>query len=134
MTGGAGELILIVEDNDKNRKLVRDILQVTGYRTLETTTGEEGLRVAREARPALVLMDIQLPGMTGIEALRALRADPATRAIPVMAVTASVMTHSRQQLLAAGFDGYQEKPIDVKAFLLTVRRVLDRARERGEEG
>ncbi len=123
----AGELILIVEDNDKNRKLVRDVLQVKGYRTIESETAEEGIRLAREQRPALVLMDIQLPGMDGIAGLRALRADERTRAIPVMAVTASAMTHNRQAILAAGFDGYQTKPIGVKQFMEAVRALLDRA-------
>src|SRR5215831_2017657 len=88
------ELILIVEDNPKNLKLVRDTLQVKGYQTVETDTGEEGVQLARERRPALILMDIQLPGMNGIEALRELRADPMTQAIPVIAVTASVMAQT----------------------------------------
>ena len=123
----AGELILIVEDNDKNRKLFRDVLQVTGYRTAESETAEDGIRLARELRPALILMDIQLPGMNGIEALGALRADPATRHIPVVAVTASAMTHSRQTIVAAGFDGYQTKPIAVRGFLAAVVEVLNRA-------
>jgi CheY-like chemotaxis protein len=122
----AGELILIVEDNERNRKLVRDVLQVKGYQTIESETAEEGLRLARERHPALVLMDIQLPGMDGITALGQLRADPTTRAIPVMAVTASAMTHNRQQILAAGFDAYQTKPINVKGFLEAVRELLDR--------
>jgi two-component system cell cycle response regulator DivK len=124
---GRGELILIVEDNEKNRKLVRDVLQVKGYRTVESETAEEGLELARSAGPALILMDIHLPGIDGIEALGRLRADPATRAIPVIAVTASVMTHDRQRVMAAGFDGYQAKPINVKTFLETVRAILDRA-------
>jgi len=124
----AGELILIVEDHEKNRKLVRDVLQVKGYQTVESETAEEGLRLAREAGPALILMDIQLPGMNGIEALHALRADPQTRSIPVMAVTASAMTHDRQKIMAAGFDGYQSKPLDVKGFLVAVRQMLDRPR------
>jgi CheY-like chemotaxis protein len=122
----AGELILIVEDNERNRKLVRDVLQVKGYQTVESETAEEGLRLARERHPALVLMDIQLPGMDGMAALGHLRADPQTRAIPVMAVTASAMTHNRQQILAAGFDAYQSKPINVKGFLEAVRELLDR--------
>jgi two-component system cell cycle response regulator DivK len=120
----AGELILIVEDNDKNRKLVRDVLQFRGYRTLEAETGEAGVALAREARPALVLMDIQLPGISGIEALAELRADPATRGIPVVAVTASAMMQDRQRILAAGFDGYQSKPINVKEFLAAVAAML----------
>ena len=122
----AGELILIVEDNDKNRKLVRDALQFKGYRTIEAETGEDGVRLAREQRPALVLMDIQLPGIDGIETLRRLRADPVTAAIPVVAVTASAMTQDRQKILAAGFDGYQSKPISVRPFLAAVREALDR--------
>jgi two-component system cell cycle response regulator DivK len=123
-----GELILITEDHEKNRKLIREVLQVTGYQTLETETAEEGIRTARESRPALILMDLQLPGMDGIEALAALRADPSTRSIPVIAVTASAMTHSQAKILAAGFDGYQTKPISVKEFLRLVREVLDRPR------
>jgi two-component system cell cycle response regulator DivK len=122
----AGELILIVEDNERNRKLVRDVLQVKGYQTIESETAEEGIRLARERHPALVLMDIQLPGMDGITALGHLRADPGTRDIPIMAVTASAMTHNRQQILAAGFDAYQTKPISVKGFLEAVRELLDR--------
>ena len=122
----AGELILVVEDNEKNRKLVRDVLTVKGYRLLETETGEEGVRLARDQHPALVLMDIQLPGINGIEALRQLRAAPATAAIPVVAVTASAMTHDRQKIVAAGFDGYQAKPISVRPFLELVRQTLDR--------
>lgn len=120
----AGELILIVEDNEKNRKLVRDVLQFKGYRTLDAETAEIGLSLAREAHPALILMDIQLPGMNGIDALAHLRADAATRHIPVIAVTASAMMHDRQKILAAGFDAYQSKPIDVKGFLTLVAEVL----------
>lgn len=122
----ANELILIVEDNERNRKLVRDTLQYKGYRTVETETAEEGIRLAREHRPDLVLMDIQLPGMDGITALGQLRADPATRAIPVIAVTASVMQQDRQKIMAAGFDGYQGKPISVRELLETVRQLLER--------
>src|SRR5205823_11482667 len=113
----AGELMLIVEDNEKNLKLVRDVLQFKGYQTVEAGTGEDGVRLARERHPALVLMDIQLPGIDGIEALGQLRADPATRAIPVMAVTASVMAHDRKKVMGAGFDGYQTKPIRVRDFI-----------------
>jgi two-component system, cell cycle response regulator DivK len=122
----AGELILIVEDNDKNRKLVRDVLAHEGYRLLETDNGEEAVRLAQAERPALVLMDIQLPGIDGIEALRRLRADAGTRAIPIIAVTASAMTQDRTTIMAAGFDGYQSKPISVRPFLAAVREALDR--------
>ena len=127
----AGELILIVEDQEKNRKLVRDVLQYQGYSTLETETAEEGLQVAREAQPALILMDIQLPGMSGIKALQLLRADPVTQAIPVIAVTASVMRGDRHKIREAGFDDYQQKPIAVRALLDAVRAVLDRCHAGG---
>ena len=120
----ASELILIVEDNEKNRKLERDILQFHGYRTIEAETGEEGIRLAQATPPALVLMDIQLPGMNGIEALQQLRADPRTRTIPVIAVTASVMDRDRQKIMAAGFDGYQAKPIEVMQFVAAVRNAV----------
>ena len=120
----AGELILIVEDNEKNRKLERDILQFHGYRTAEADNAEDGLRLAQSTPPALILMDIQLPRMNGIEALRLLRADDRTRAIPVIAVTASAMSQDRQKIMAAGFDGYQPKPISVKGFLQAVREML----------
>ncbi|HEX2438532.1 MAG TPA: response regulator [Methylomirabilota bacterium] len=122
----AGELILVVEDNEKNRKLVRDLLTVKGYIVVETETGEEALTLAQSRRPALVLMDIQLPGIDGIETLRRLRADPSTASIPVVAVTASAMTQDRQKIVAAGFDGYQAKPLSVRPFLELVRAVLDR--------
>ena len=121
----AGELILIVEDNDKNRKLVRDILTFTGYTTIETETGEEGVRLARERCPSLVLMDIRLPGIDGVEALRRLRAEETTRGIPIMAMTASVMSEDRQKIMAAGFDGYQSKPINVTDFVAAVAQILE---------
>ena len=121
----ANELILIIEDNEKNRKLARDVLQVKGYQTIESETAKEGLRLALEQSPALILMDIQLPGIDGITALKQLRADPKTKSISVIAITASAMTHNRQTMLAEGFDGYQTKPITLKDFLEEVRRVLD---------
>ena len=120
----ANELILIIEDNEKNRKLARDVLQVKGYKTIESETAEEGLTLALEKSPALVLMDIQLPGMDGIRALKQLRANPQTKNIPVIAITASAMTNNRQTMLAEGFDGYQSKPISVKNFLEELERVL----------
>ena len=104
---------------------MRDVLQVKGYKTMETETAEEGIRLAQESRPALVLMDIQLPGIDGITALKRLRAEPKTRDIPVMAVTASAMTNKRETMLAEGFDGYQTKPININEFLEEVRRVLE---------
>ena len=124
----AAKLILIIEDNEKNRKLARDVLQVKGYRTIESETAEEGLELALAQSPALILMDIQLPGIDGITALKQLRAEPKTRSIPVIAITASAMTHNRQTMLAEGFDGYQTKPISLKDFLGEVERVLAAAR------
>jgi two-component system, cell cycle response regulator DivK len=121
------KLILIVEDNDKNLKLVRDVLQVKGYATIESGTAEDGIRLARERKPDLILMDIQLPGMNGIEAIGVLRAAPATAEIPVVAVTASVMTHDRNLITEAGFDGYVGKPINLKEFLDTVQRMLEKS-------
>ncbi|MBP6564612.1 MAG: response regulator [Burkholderiales bacterium] len=118
------DTILIVEDNEKNMKLVRDVLQVKGYATLEAVTGEDGVRLAKERLPALVLMDIQLPGISGIEALKQLRADPATAAIPVIAVTASVMVSDRRNITDAGFDGYVGKPLNLKEFLAAVASAL----------
>lgn len=122
----AGELILIVEDNEKNRKLVREVLQLKGYRTVEATTAEEGLELARAHHPALILMDIQLPGIDGLTALSQLKADSATRTISVMAITASAMLHDLERIRQAGFDAYQTKPISVKAFIETVQKILDK--------
>lgn len=120
----AGELILIIEDNEKNRKLCRDVLEVKGYRTIESETAEDALKLAAEKSPALVLMDIQLPGMDGITAMKQLKADSNTAKIPIIAITASAMTNNRQAMLAEGFDGYQTKPITLKDFLGEVERVL----------
>jgi two-component system cell cycle response regulator DivK len=120
----AGKLILIVEDNEKNRKLVRDLLQFHKYRTVEAITGEEGVEIARTQRPDLILMDIQLPGIDGFTAFRHLREDPGTRGIPVIAVTASAMPQDRERILAAGFDGYQTKPISVKTLPDMVRDIV----------
>jgi len=120
----ANELILIIEDNEKNRKLARDVLQVKGFRTIESETAEEGLELARDQSPALILMDIQLPGMDGITAMKRLKAESKTQNIPIIAITASAMTNNRTAMLAEGFDGYQTKPIGLKDFLSEVQRVL----------
>ena len=122
----ANELILIVEDNPRNLKLVRDTLQVKGYQTIEAQTAEDGIRLAHERRPALILMDIHLPGINGVEALHQLRADPVTHDTPVIAVTASVMPQDRTRVMAAGFNGFQGKPISVRELLATMREILDR--------
>ena len=121
-------LILIVEDNEKNMKLARDVLQSKGYSTLEAVTGEEGVRLATERKPDLVLMDIQLPGISGIEALRQLRADAQLAKIPVVAFTASVTPTDRNVINQAGFDAFLSKPINLKEFLETVRRLLESRR------
>jgi two-component system cell cycle response regulator DivK len=120
----ANELILIIEDNEKNRKLCRDVLQVKGYRTIESETAEVGLDLARAQTPDLILMDIQLPGMDGITAMKQLKAVTQTKTIPIIAITASAMTNNRTSMLAQGFDGYQTKPIALKDFLGEVERTL----------
>ena len=124
----ANELILVVEDNEKSRKLVRDVLTFKGYEVIDAETGEEGVRLAQKRRPSLILMDIRLPGIDGIEALGQLRAEPATREIPVLAMTASVMTEDRQKVMDAGFDAFQSKPIKVKDFVIAVAQLLERRR------
>jgi two-component system cell cycle response regulator DivK len=120
--------ILIVEDNDKNMKLVRDILQHKGYRTIEAATGEDGVRLAVEQRPDLVLMDIQLPDIDGIAALARIREDPTLDAMPVVAVSASVMPEDQHKIVSSGFDAYLTKPISLKPFLATVERFVQRGR------
>ncbi|MDP9258138.1 MAG: response regulator [Actinomycetota bacterium] len=118
-------LILVVEDNPRNLKLVRDVLDHIGYRTLVAANGEQGVELAGEYRPDLTLMDVQLPGIDGVEALARLRADPTTAQLRVAALTASAMKEDRDRLLAAGFDGYLEKPLDVRAFPAQVAALID---------
>ena len=120
----ANELILIVEDNEHNQKLASDVLRFKGYRVLVAPTAEEGIPMALKEKPDLVLMDIHLPGMNGIEALAKLRADPETKAIPVFAFTASVMPQDRKEITSAGFDGFLSKPINLKEFLDTIAATL----------
>jgi CheY-like chemotaxis protein len=120
-------VVLIVEDNARNLKLVRDLLVHAGYATLEATTAEDGLKLARAHRPDLVLMDVQLPGMDGLAALARLRADAVTAALRVVAVTAFAMKDDRARFLAAGFDGYLEKPISVREFHGQVAAMLGEA-------
>jgi two-component system, cell cycle response regulator DivK len=115
-----GAMVLVVEDNEKNMKLVRDVLQATGYSTLEANTGEQAVELAVAQSPALVLMDVQLPGIDGLEALARLRADERTASIPVIALTAQAMHGDRERLLGAGFDGYLSKPVDIAELLRTV--------------
>jgi two-component system cell cycle response regulator DivK len=119
-----GALILIVEDNEKNMKLARDVLQYHGFRTLEATTAPRGLDLAAEHHPDLILMDIQLPGMDGLTALRALRADPALAETKILALTAFAMKDDRERFVSAGFDGYLSKPISIRELPVVVRRHL----------
>ncbi len=119
-----GEQILIIEDNVKNLKLVRDVLQFHGYSTLEAETGEAGVALAREQRPALILMDVQLPGMDGRAALKVLKADADTQHIPIIALTAFAMKGDRESLQTEGFDDYMAKPVDIKELPKMVERHL----------
>ena len=120
----AGELVLVVEDNEKNMKLARDVLSAKGYRVIEAITGEEGVAAARAQVPELILMDYQLPGIDGIEAFRQIRADAATKHIPIVAVTASAMPEEEAKMKQAGFDGFMSKPINLKQFVATVADTL----------
>jgi two-component system cell cycle response regulator DivK len=123
----ASRQILVVEDNEKSMKLFRDVLQASGYRTLEAGSGEDAVEVALENGPDLVLMDIQLPGIDGIEALARLRGDERTASTPVLALTTQAMHGERERLLAAGFDDYISKPVNLAELLAIVRRYSDRA-------
>ena len=122
----ARDQVLVVEDNARNMKLFRDVLQATGYRTLEASTGGQALTLAAEHGPALVLMDIRLPDMDGAEALGRLRVDGRTATIPVLAVTAQAMKGDRERFSEAGFDGYLSKPIDIDELLSAVERHCER--------
>jgi two-component system cell cycle response regulator DivK len=119
--------ILVVEDNERNMRLFCDVLQASGYRTLEATTGESAVELALEHAPDLVLMDIQLPDIGGVEALALLRADGRGAFLPVLALTAQAMEGDRERFLAAGFDGYVSKPVDIPNFVATVKRYCDGA-------
>ncbi len=120
----AGELVLVVEDNDKNMKLARDVLTAKGYRVAEAVTGEEGVKIAHEQVPQLILMDYQLPGIDGIEAFRQIRGDATTKHIPIVAVTASAMPEEEAKMKKAGFDGFLTKPINLKEFVSAVADTL----------
>lgn len=117
-------MILIVEDDEKSRRLMRDVLQHQGYDVMETDQGEICLELMRKLQPALVLMDIHLPGISGLDAIRAIRGDASIAATPVVAVTASVMGNAREKIRDAGFDGFEPKPLNLKEFLGTIRRLV----------
>ncbi len=121
----SGERILVIEDNPKNMKLVRDVLQFSGYEVIEATSGEDGVRLAGQQEPALILMDLQLPGIDGMEALRQIRGGNGGGAVPVVAVTASAMDEDRDRAYAAGFDGYVQKPISVRGLQQQVHDFLN---------
>ena len=123
MSGGR---ILVVEDNELNLKLVRDVLSIAGYDVVEARSGEQGVALAADCSPDLVLMDLQLPGIDGTEALRRLRASPRTREVPVVAVTAFAMREDRENAFRVGFDGYLEKPISARELPAQVRGFLER--------
>ena len=123
----ADQLILIIEDNERNLKLVRDVLQFNGFQTAEARTAEDGLALASASPPDLVLLDLMLPGIDGMEAFRQLRGSPPTAGVPVVAVTALAMKDDRERVLRAGFDGYLEKPISVRALPDQVRAFLTAA-------
>ena len=118
----AGERVLVVEDNERSMKLLRDVLAASGYGTLEATTGSLAVELARRHIPEVVLMDVQLPDLDGVEALRRIRSDARTAYVPVVAVTAQAMDGDRERFLRAGFDGYISKPVDLKELLDTVRK------------
>jgi two-component system cell cycle response regulator DivK len=121
--------ILVVEDNPKNLKLVRDVLQYSGYEVVVASTGEDSVRLAGETEPDLILMDLQLPGIDGVEALRRIRDDQGrlgSPPVPIVAVTAFAMDQDRQRALSSGFDGYVEKPIDVRGLVAQVGELLGR--------
>jgi len=120
----AGETILIVEDNELNLELATDLLESAGYIVRQARTAEEAIQAARTTQPHLILMDIGLPGMDGLAATRALKADPATRQIPVLAVTSHAMKGDEDKARASGCSGYITKPIDTRAFPATVARLL----------
>ena len=117
-------MILIVEDDEKSRRLMRDVLEHQGYDVMETDQGEIGIELIRKLQPALVLMDIHLPGISGLEAIREIRGDSSIAATPVVAVTASVMGNARDKIREAGFDGFEPKPLNLKEFLGTIRRLV----------
>jgi CheY-like chemotaxis protein len=119
-----GKMILIVEDEPLNMKLIRSVLQVSGYTTLEATDGKQALDMAREKMPDLILMDIQMPVMDGLEATKILKSDPATESIPIIALTAFAMQGDREKAIGAGFNDYMSKPIDIQLFLKKVVEYL----------
>lgn len=121
-----GRVILIVEDDPKNLKLIRDLLQIRGYTTLEATDGKQGVDMARAKMPDLIFMDIQMPVMDGLEAINILKADPITKSIPIIALTAFAMQGDREKCMEAGCNDYITKPLDTRAFVTKVKEYLEK--------
>lgn len=126
----SGETILIIEDNELNSKLVQDVLNFKGYITLTSVTAEDGIKIALDQKPNLILMDYQLPGMNGLQAFEILRADPTTSFIPIIAVTASAMIEEQELMRKAGFDGIHTKPIHIKTFVASIETCLAKSLEK----
>lgn len=118
-------LILIADDDSKHRTLISDVLQAAGHDTLTATSGERAVELARSDKPSLILMDVQMPVMNGLSAVKVLKADPVTRSIPVIAITALAMDGDRERMMEAGFDGYLGKPIGIKELRSVVAAHLD---------
>ena len=120
---GEKKLILIVEDDEKSRRLLSDVLVHQGYTVAEASNAEDGLAITRERHPELVVMDIHLPGMSGLDALHVIRGEPAIAATPIVAVTASVMGNDRERIRNAGFDWFEPKPVNLRILLETIRQL-----------
>lgn len=128
----AEKVVLVVEDNDLNMKLIRSLLILGKYRVLEAGNAEDGLILARQSQPDLILMDIQLPGMDGLAATRVLKEDSSLRGVPVLALTAHAMAGDEQKALEAGCDGYIAKPVDTRNFLKTLEPFIRERKETPE--
>ena len=124
-----GRVILIVEDDPRNLKLIRDLLQIRGYTTLEATDGKQGVDMARAKMPDLILMDIQMPVMDGLEATSILKADPVTKSITIVALTAFAMQGDREKCIEAGFNDYITKPLDTRTFMTKIKEYLEKLGE-----
>ena len=125
--------ILIVEDNEENRILIRDILQHFGYEAIEAKNGEEGIRIAKEHKPVLTLMDIQMPVLDGLSAIKALRADPETKNMKIIALTSFSMKGDREKAIEAGADEYMSKPINTRKLMKVIERILGEEEKGGSE-
>lgn len=119
-----GKCVLVVDDEPKNIKLVRDLVQIMGHTVIEAPNGRVAVEMARQHAPALILMDIQMPVMDGIQATRLLKRDPATRAIPIIVLTSYAMTGDRERIMQAGCDEYMTKPLDTRVLMSTINRIL----------